>query len=107
MLDQSTADTILINGHMYTMEPQLPEVAALAIRAGRIIALGDTARISVLAGADTTVIDLQGRMCMPGLIDGHCHPTKGVIANLFSCKFQLALTWRDMRHRGNSSGDSR
>ncbi len=92
MPNQSAADTILINGHIYTMEPQRPEVAALAIRDGRIIALGDTAQISVLAGAATTVIDLQGRMCMPGLIDGHCHPTKGAIANLFSCKFEFTAS---------------
>ena len=48
MPDHSTADTILINGHIYTMESGLPEVDALAIRDGQIIARGDDAQIASL-----------------------------------------------------------
>jgi predicted amidohydrolase YtcJ len=94
--DQKTADTILLNGYIYTMDPQLPTVEALAIRAGLIIALGDSDHISAFTGAETTVVDLQGRMAMPGLIDAHCHPTKGAIAELFSCKFAFTASLADI-----------
>ena len=48
--------------------------------------LGSNADARKTAGAATRVLDLGGRMAMPGLIDAHCHPTKGAIADLFSCK---------------------
>lgn len=48
MPDHSAADTILIDSHIYTMEPRLSEVEALVIRDGRIIALGDDAQITSL-----------------------------------------------------------
>jgi len=90
------ADTILRNGQIYTMEPDVPKVEALAIRDGRIIALGSTAQISALADTETAIVDLRGRMAMPGLIDAHCHPTKGAIADLFSCKFGFTASLDDI-----------
>lgn len=45
-----------------------------------------------MRGRRTRVVDLKGRMVMPALIDGHCHPTKGAIAKLFSCAFDFTAT---------------
>ena len=89
-------DTILFNGFIYTMELDQPTVEAVAIRAGKILALGTSEEVRGLAGEKTQQIDLQSRMVMPGLIDGHCHPTKGAIANLFSCKFAFSATPEDI-----------
>ena len=92
----SPADTILLNGFIYTMEQDQPSVEAVAIRAGKILALGTSAEMHELAGANTEAIDLEGRMVMPGLIDGHCHPTKGAVAKLFSCTLPFSATPEDI-----------
>ncbi|MGE0242150.1 MAG: amidohydrolase [Parvibaculaceae bacterium] len=68
-----TPDLILINGVIRTMDPLKPEVAALASRAGRIMALGSTSEIRALIGKTTRVIDAGGRLVLPGFQDTHIH----------------------------------
>jgi predicted amidohydrolase YtcJ len=94
--ERKSADRILVDGFIYTMEQDRPTAEAVAIRDGRIIGLGTSQEVRELSGKKTEIIDLQGRMVMPGLIDGHCHPTKGAIANLFSCKFEFTATSEDI-----------
>ena len=67
------ADAILLNGKILTVDSQFSTREALAIRDGRIVALGSSAELKKLAGAKTPVIDLQGRTVIPGLIDNHMH----------------------------------
>ncbi len=95
------ADTVLLDGFIYTMEQDLPVVEAVAVRDGKIMALGTSSEIQKCRGKMTRVVDLERRMAMPGLIDGHCHPTKGAIANLFSCKFEFAATPAEQRLYGH------
>jgi len=90
------AETILLNGFVHTVDPDQPSVEAIAITNGKILALGSSDEIGEMAGADTHVIDLAGRMVMPGLIDGHVHSTTGAIAKLFSCKFAFSATPDDI-----------
>lgn len=92
----SPADTVLTNGFVYTAEDHPTDVEAVAIQDGRILALGASAEIQKLADETTRIIDLNGRMVMPGLIDGHVHSTTGAIADLFSCKFEFAATAEDV-----------
>lgn len=66
-------DTILVNGKILTVDAQFSTREALAIRDGRIVALGTSANIRKLAGRQTRVIDVQGRTVIPGLIDSHLH----------------------------------
>jgi predicted amidohydrolase YtcJ len=66
-------DTVLLNGKILTVDPTSSTREALAIRGGRIIAVGTTADIRRLAASATQVIDLQGRTVVPGLIDSHMH----------------------------------
>lgn len=94
--DRSTADTILINGFIYTMESDQPNAEAVAIRDGKIMAIGTSEDIRKLTYNKTQIIDLKGRMVMPGLNDGHSHPTEGAIANLFSCKFEFTAAPKDI-----------
>ncbi|NGZ86910.1 amidohydrolase [Duganella sp. SAP-35] len=71
------ADTIYRNGYVYTVDATDSVQQALAVRKGRIVYVGDNAGAARLAGKATKVIDLQGRMLMPGLVDGHMHPQSG------------------------------
>lgn len=66
-------DTILLNGKILTVDRQFSTREALAIRDGRIVALGSSAEMKKLAAAKTRVIDLQGRTVIPGMIDNHMH----------------------------------
>lgn len=67
------ADLVLLGGRVVTVDPDHPEAEALAVRNGRIAALGTTAEIEATAGPDTEVIQLDGRLAIPGFIEGHGH----------------------------------
>ena len=66
-------DTILVNGKIITVDDRFTIVQALAIKNQRVVAAGSSGDIRKLADSGTTVIDLQGRTVIPGLIDGHSH----------------------------------
>ncbi len=78
------ADTIYVNGYVYTVDAHDSVKEALAVRNGRIAYVGTTAAAKAMAGPATHVIDLHGRMLMPGLVDGHMHPLQGGI-QLLKC----------------------
>jgi predicted amidohydrolase YtcJ len=67
------ADLLLLNGRVYTMDKRLPMAEAVAVRAGRILAVGDDAQIRAWAGPDTEQLDLQGRAVVPAFTDAHIH----------------------------------
>ncbi|MCI7145267.1 MAG: amidohydrolase [Clostridiales bacterium] len=67
-------DKILVNGLVYTMDADHPEAEALAIKDGIIRAVGTNDEILAMKDAGTEVIDMNGGMLLPGLIDAHCHP---------------------------------
>ncbi|MCD5346746.1 amidohydrolase [Agromyces sp. S2-1-8] len=72
------ADTILVGARVITLNPRQPVAEAIAIRGGRILAVGDAATLAELRGPATTVDDLRGASVTPGLIDAHMHPIQGV-----------------------------
>jgi predicted amidohydrolase YtcJ len=74
---EAPADTIFRNGYVYTVDAKDSVQQALAVRAGRIVYVGDDQGALALQGKRTRVIDLHGRMLMPGLIDAHMHPLSG------------------------------
>lgn len=66
-------DTILINGDILTVDESFSIAGGLAIEGDRIVSVGDSDSISGLADDSTTVIDLEGKTVIPGLIDNHIH----------------------------------
>src|ERR1700680_4917919 len=68
-----SADTVLVNGKVLTVDSQFSARAAIAIRDGKITAGGSNAEVRKLAGPKARVIDLQGHTVIPGLIDSHMH----------------------------------
>lgn len=81
-LAAAPADTVYRHGVLYTVDAQDSVQQALAIRAGRIAYVGTDAGAAGFIGPRTKVIDLRGRMLMPGLVDGHSHPLQGGAALL-------------------------
>ena len=71
------ADLVYRNAYVYTVDARDSVHQALAVRAGRIVYVGSDAGAMRLAGKGTRVVDLRGRMLMPGLIDAHMHPQSG------------------------------
>lgn len=82
-----SADSVLLNGRVYTLDDSQPWASAVAIRDGRFVAVGDRSSVSSLVGPQTRVIDLGGRMAMPGIHDLHIHPLNGALTALYACNF--------------------
>ncbi len=78
----AAADTVYRHGVVYTVDAHDTVLQALAIRGGRIAFVGTDAGAAAFIGPQTKVIDLRGRMLMPGLVDGHSHPLQGGAALL-------------------------
>ncbi len=74
---QSTADSVLLHGRIYTLDIKHPWAEALAIRNGKILAVGSDREISRLRGTSTKVIDAKGRLVLPGFTDCHVHFMEG------------------------------
>ncbi len=72
--DPRTADLLVRNARVHTMEPATPTAAAFAVRDGRIIAVGSNEVISGLRGKRTEIFDARGMTIVPGFIDCHIHP---------------------------------
>jgi predicted amidohydrolase YtcJ len=81
------ADSVLVNGKILTVDQQFSTQEAIAIRDGRILAVGKTADIRKLAGPSSRVIDLQGRTVIPGLIDSHLHGIRAALS------FSTEVNW--------------
>jgi predicted amidohydrolase YtcJ len=69
------ADLVITGGRIVTMDPDLSEVEALAARGQKLIAVGAADEIARYVGDGTEVIDLDGALAVPGLIEGHGHFT--------------------------------
>ena len=70
----SGVDVVLTSGAIETNDPNGRRVAAVAVRAGRIVAVGTNHEVEALAGRRTRRIDLAGRTLLPGFQDAHVHP---------------------------------
>lgn len=84
---QDDADTILHGGKVATLRHKEGFVEAIALKGGRVHAVGSDAEIAAFAGKATRMIDLEGRTVIPGLNDSHAHVTR---AGRF---FNLELRW--------------
>ena len=71
------ADLIVTNAKVLTMDAGRPRAEAVAVRAGRVQAVGTAAGIAALAGPETRVIDAGGRTVLPGFVESHLHLVLG------------------------------
>ncbi|MBW2448193.1 MAG: amidohydrolase [Deltaproteobacteria bacterium] len=71
------ADLVFRGGGVYTLDADRPWAESVVVDGGKIIAVGSDADMAVHIGAGTDVIDLEGRMLLPGFQDSHTHPILG------------------------------
>jgi len=74
-----TADTVLFNGKVLTVDKDFSVQQALAIGHGQVLASGSSADMKKLAGNKARLIDLGGRTVIPGLTDGHIHGIRAAL----------------------------
>jgi predicted amidohydrolase YtcJ len=74
---KQTADTIILHGRIYTVNSKQPWAEALAIKDGKILALGTDQQIQALAGSSTKTVDAKGHLVLPGFVDCHIHFMEG------------------------------
>lgn len=84
------ADLVVRNARIFTVDAARPWAAALAIRNGRFIGIGDEAEVAVHRGPATEILDAEGALVVPGLIDSHTHAYEGGRAALASLRFSAA-----------------
>ncbi|MFC6354710.1 amidohydrolase [Luethyella okanaganae] len=90
------ADLIVTNARIYTADHALPWAEALAVSAGRIVAVGGSAEVEAFAGATTVVRDLGGAFLMPGLVDVHNHHALAGKADLFELRFSANASYAEI-----------
>lgn len=86
------ADLVLRNGKIVTLDPATPNAQAIAITNGKITAVGTNAQIAREIQPSTRVIDLAGRLAIPGFIEGHGHFT-GIGQMKMSLNLRDAKNW--------------
>ncbi|MBI3949523.1 MAG: amidohydrolase [Acidobacteria bacterium] len=105
-----TADLVLFNGKIWTGNPQQPEAEALAVRGEHIIAVGNYDDVRQFISRHTRIIDLRGKLALPGFIDSHTHFLSGGFqllgVNLRDAKDERALA-RRLGQKANSLAEGR
>jgi predicted amidohydrolase YtcJ len=85
------ADLVLRNGFIYTVDQTRTIAEAIAIRNGKIVFVGKDSDATRYVGPQTRVIDLAGRMVLPGFVDSHCHPS-GAYKQFYEISFNGVRT---------------
>lgn len=91
-----TADLILCNARIRTMDPARPRAEALAVAGGRIAGLGSDADMAALAGPRCRRIDAGGRLVLPGFQDAHVHLMDGGLDLIRTAQLYDATTLDDI-----------
>lgn len=92
---KEVADTIFINGNIYTVDEKNPEAEAIAVMGERILAVGSNAEIEKFKGPKTKEVDLGGHFVMPGFIEGHGH-FSGLGQSLINLNFLKSKSWDEI-----------
>ena len=88
-----SADLILQNGNIITVDKKESVFSSIAIKGEKILALGNDEEIEKLAAPETLILDLEGRTVTPGLVDSHNH----------TCEYGFSELQLDLRYPGVKS----
>ncbi|HYI14847.1 MAG TPA: amidohydrolase [Thermomicrobiales bacterium] len=92
------ADLLFVNGRVLTIDADRPRAESVAVRDGKILAVGSNDELSGLRGSTTRIIDLDGATLMPGFIDAHTHFVSGSLT-LGRVRLAGATTMAEMQRR--------
>lgn len=90
-----TADLILFNAEVYTVDETQPTAEAIAVKDGKILLVGDSATVFASQAEQTEIMDLQGQFVMPGFIEGHGH-FSGLGGSLMNLNFLRSKSWEEI-----------
>jgi predicted amidohydrolase YtcJ len=106
MQKKEKVDLIVTNGTIYTVNESGTRAEAMAVRQGKIIAIGSQAAIG--SGYDGTTLDVKGKFIYPGFIDAHCHFVGYALGlqyvDLFGCKSFDEVLARLQKEKSSGSG---
>jgi hypothetical protein len=85
------ADLVVVNAKVAAADGPARTGYGIAVRAGRIAAVGPTAEVRRLAGPRTRIVDADGRTVIPGLIDSHMHAVRAALS------YSVEVNWIDAR----------
>lgn len=94
----ASAESVVVNAKIYTVNPLRPWAEALAVRGEKIVAVGSAREINPYRGPHTRVIDAQGRLVLPGFTDCHIHFMEGSLG-LLHVDLNGAATVREIQKR--------
>ena len=78
---QGAAATVFTGGTVLTVDRRFSQAEAIAIRGNRIVAVGSDAAVRAAAGAQAQVVDLRGRVMLPGFVEPHAHVVAGALVD--------------------------
>lgn len=93
--DKIEADSIYFNGQFHTLDTISPSASAIAIKDGRILAIGSDTDILLLEGDSTKTVDLHSAFAMPGFIEGHGH-FSSLGMGLMNLNFMYSKNWEEI-----------
>ena len=91
--DLPPADMVIHNGKVVTVDDNVPEAEGIVINGDRIELVGSNEEVEAYIGPDTEVIDLDGALAIPGLIEGHGH-FMGIGSNVLNLDLLDATSWQ-------------
>jgi len=93
--EQETADLVITNARVYTVNPDQPEAEALAVSNGKILFVGSAEEVKKYTGTNTELINAEGQFIMPGFIEGHGH-IHSLGSSLINLDLMHAKNWDEI-----------
>ncbi len=94
--DKGLADSVYLNGKVYTVNEEQPWVDAFAVKNGKFIKVGTVDEVKSLIGESTSVIDLNGRFVMPGIHEDHIHPDLAA-ESAMNLQLEPTMSWEETK----------
>jgi predicted amidohydrolase YtcJ len=91
------ADLVLRGGTIHTVSKSRPKAESIAVTGSDIVFVGSDESAESYIGPVTEVIELGGRLVLPGIIDAHLHPLGGAIKELYQCNFPFSADPEEIR----------
>ncbi|WP_200941853.1 amidohydrolase [Angustibacter sp. Root456] len=98
-------DLVLHGGAVFDGEQLVPGATAVAVEGGRVVAVGSDCEVRAAVGAAREVVDLRGRVVLPGFTDAHAHPVQGGVERL-GCDLTGAASAQDELARVRAYADA-